>query len=282
MGYGDAVRRRLRLADAGKVPLGPAATRRAARAEGVTGAEGATGVAEGGPRPAADAPAIAACGVAASYKGRAVLSDLAFSFEGPGQVVAVVGRNGAGKTTLMRVLCGLKAEDGGEVSFSGEARSPRERTRRTAFVMQDADYQLFTESVDAELHFARERTPELEAAVDETLAALGLDALRESHPMTLSGGQKQRLTIACALTSGARVVLFDEPTSGLDGGTMRAVAGLVRGMAAEGRRVFVVTHDFEFIACACDRAIGVEGGRIADCFSVEEANRAVLAGYLGM
>ena len=97
----------------------------------------------------------------------------------------------------------------------------------------------------------------------EVLEGLGLAGLEERHPATLSGGQKQRLAVAACVASGKRLLVFDEPTSGLDLGGMRAVADLVSRLADEGRAVLVVTHDLEFVARACDRALLVEKGRVA-------------------
>ena len=79
--------------------------------------------------------------------------------------------------------------------------------------------------------------------------------------------------MAACIASGKRLLVFDEPTSGLDLESMVAVADLVRSLAAEGRAVLVVTHDLEFIACACDRALLMEDG----CVSREAAVEGDLA-----
>lgn len=69
-------------------------------------------------------------------------------------------------------------------------------------VMQDVNYQLFAESVEAECTFGI-RNPDMETA-DQTLYKLGLVPFRERHPNTLSGGQKQRLAAACSMVCGKR------------------------------------------------------------------------------
>ena len=147
-------------------------------------------------------------------------------------------------------------------------------------VFQDVNYQLFAESVEAEVGFGLEGGDRPSAErVRGILRDLGLDAFAERHPATLSGGQKQRLAVAACIASGKRLLVFDEPTSGLDFDSMRAVAQLVRALAAEGRAVLVVTHDLEFIACACDRALLVEDGRIASEAAVE-GDLAALRGLM--
>ncbi len=236
----------------------------------------------GGEGSVREAPDFEARGLRVSYGRRQVLGEVGFSCVGMPGVTAIIGGNGAGKTTLVRTLCGLKREAEGEVCIGGRPSEAAKRRELSSFVMQDADYQLFTESVEAEVLFARTIKPAVRKRADAALAALGLDGFRTAHPLTLSGGQKQRLTIACALVDTSPLVFFDEPTSGLDGGTMREVARLVRSLAREGRRVFVVTHDFEFVAAACDRVLVVRAGVIADDFAVCEKNRERLCGWLGL
>ncbi len=69
----------------------------------------------------------------------------------PGEVIAVVGRNGQGKTTLARCLCGLRKENGGRVLQGGKPLSCKRRAGKIYLVMQHSGYQLFSDSVAAEL-----------------------------------------------------------------------------------------------------------------------------------
>ena len=90
---------------------------------------------------------------------------------------------------------------------------------------------------------------------DAILDRLDLLQFKERHPMALSGGQKQRLAVATAMLSQKPLLVFDEPTSGLDYARMQEVACCARELADEGRVVLVVTHDREFLQCACDRVL---------------------------
>ncbi len=75
--------------------------------------------------------------------------------------------------------------------------------------------------------------------------------------MALSGGQKQRLTVATALLSNKKLMIFDEPTSGLDYRHMREVSAVIRDLAKQGHIILVVSHDNEFMAEACDRILEI-------------------------
>jgi energy-coupling factor transporter ATP-binding protein EcfA2 len=95
---------------------------------------------------------------------------------------------------------------------------------------------------------------------EQILTHLDLWQYRERHPASLSGGQKQRLSIATALVQDTQVLIFDEPTSGLDGKNLRQVSEIIRQTAQNGKAVLVITHDEEFMANACHRAIQLRDG----------------------
>lgn len=178
-----------------------------------------------------------------------------------GSTVAVVGHNGAGKTTFSRCLCGLEKRMDGSVVYGGEDLSMAQRLRRCYLVMQDADHQLFTESVLDEVLLSMDGDDEEKAM--EILDSLDLSSVKDVHPLSLSGGQKQRVAIAGALASKRDVVVFDEPTSGLDLRHMKEVAQNLRRLSQRGATQFVVTHDRELVAACCDWLIVFEEGRVA-------------------
>ena len=196
------------------------------------------------------------------------LGPLSFSARA-GEVIGVIGENGAGKTTLSRVCCGLEKEESGVVSLNGKSLFRKERLGRIRLVMQDPDYQLFSDSVLGELSLGGRRDPE---ACEHALKNLSLWDMKDAHPATLSRGQKRRLTIACALVDDATAYFFDEPTSGLDRENMERVALAIRSLAQDGGIVFAVSHDFEFLVSACDRILRLEAGRIADDFVLDESS----------
>lgn len=201
-------------------------------------------------------------GVRAAHGKREVLRGIDFTMYA-GQVVALVGRNGAGKSTLCRTLCGLHRESGGSLRLSGHPTAPKDRLHRCSMVFQEVNYQLFADSVAAEVTFGLEgSSAPSEERVDEILEDMGLAAYAQRHPATLSGGQKQRLAVAACIAADTSILVFDEPTSGLDLRSMQRVADFVRELASGGHAIVAVTHDLEFIACACDRAVLLFDGRL--------------------
>ena len=180
----------------------------------------------------------------------------------PGDVIAVIGHNGAGKTTFSRALCGLHKETSGSFLWDGKPQKPKERMKRAYMVMQDVNYQLFAESVEAECTFGIKH-PDAKLA-EKTLIELGLATFCERHPNTLSGGQKQRLAAAASMVCGKELLVFDEPTSGLDYDSMARLAALIQKLSAMGKVIFIVTHDYEFVCRTCSRVLHFDEGEMPD------------------
>lgn len=212
-------------------------------------------------------PVLELKAVSLAYKKQFVLSSISLR-AAPGDVIAVVGHNGAGKTTFSRALCGLHEEMTGSYLWNGKPQKPKERRKSSYMVMQDVNYQLFAESVEAECTFGIKH-PDMELA-ERTLEELGLTPFRERHPNTLSGGQKQRLAAAASMVCGKELLVFDEPTSGLDFDSMVRLSTLIRRLSDMGKVIFIVTHEYEFVCRTCTRVLHLDDGRIQDDLRVSE------------
>ncbi len=188
---------------------------------------------------------VAGLAVAASQQQKNLLTDLNFSL-GKGEVLLLTGRNGLGKTTLAKTLCGLQKARRGEIRVQGQRLTAKQRQQKFWFVLQDADYQLFADSVLNELLLGFKQTEALIRQAEELLAALALADFKDQHPQTLSGGQKQRLVFAAGLMREPEIMILDEPTSGLDAGSMRQIQALIRTYQKKGVTFLVITHDAEF------------------------------------
>ncbi len=186
-----------------------------------------------------------------------------------GEVTAIVGANGAGKSTLARHFVGLLRPTRGQVRVLGrDARglSTARLSDAVGYLFQDPDYQLFADSVFAEVAYGLRvrRLPEaqIEVAVRAALEAVGLLALRDRHPYTLSRLQRQRLALASILVRQPQVLVADEPTAGFDereaAGVMEALAGVVR----RGGAVLLITHDLALVARYAARMIVLAAGQV--------------------
>ena len=193
------------------------------------------------------------------YKGQPSLTISEACFPA-GTVIAVTGNNGAGKSTLVSVVGGLLKNKKGTVKLNGNIQSAKERLFVSYMVMQEVNHQLFTDSVKEEIVLGV-KNPD-EEALNAVLTKMDIERLKDRHPMMLSGGQKQRVAIAAAVFCKKKILIFDEPTSGLDFFHMMQTAELIKTLKADDTYIFVITHDYELIAAACDIAVEVKNGRI--------------------
>lgn len=188
-----------------------------------------------------------------------ILSGVSFSV-GEHETVGLVGANGCGKTTIGKLISGLYKPSGGQISLFGKVQNPKQLQKQVMFIMQEAEFQFFTNSVMHELQYGHKVTPEFTKKAEALLISTGMWECRDRHPFSLSGGQMQKLTLMMAYLSDKPIVILDEPTAGQDAQSLEKCAALIREMSKE-KTVLIITHDLELIAKACDRCIGLSGGQ---------------------
>jgi energy-coupling factor transporter ATP-binding protein EcfA2 len=194
-----------------------------------------------------------------------------------GGVIAVIGHNGAGKTTFVRSLCGLLKKDKSILKYKENVFKAKKRLDYCYMVMQDVNHQLFTESVLDEvlLSMKKEDTKVAESILD----SLDLLSVEEKHPLALSGGQKQRIAVAQALASGRNILVFDEPTSGLDLRHMEKVSRCISELSRQGKTIFIVTHDPEFILSCCTHILHIKRGETCESYPMDDHGKQKMMDY---
>jgi ABC-2 type transport system ATP-binding protein len=213
-------------------------------------------------------------GVSKYYGGRRVLDDLSFTVE-PGKVTGFLGPNGSGKSTTMRIILGLDAPGAGSARIEGRPYREHEAPLRTAGARLEARAAAPGRSARAHLLALGATQGIGRRRVKEVLAMVGLESVATRRSGSFSLGMAQRLGIAAALLGDPGVLLLDEPINGLDPDGVRWVRELLRGLAADGRTVFVSSHLMAEMARTADHLVVIGAGRLlADC-SVAELTRSV-------
>lgn len=193
-------------------------------------------------------------------KERNILSDISLT-ACMGEAVALIGANGSGKTTLGKLITGLHKKTAGEIMFRGSVLNEKQLVKNCLFIMQEAEFQFFSNTVWNELLYGRTDKLKQREKVEMLLKEFDMWECRNRHPFSLSGGQMQKLTLMLAYLSEKPIVVLDEPTAGLDYQSLQSSIKLIQKMK-EKKIVFIITHDMELIAQACDRYICLGEGHI--------------------
>ena len=98
----------------------------------------------------------------------------------------------------------------------------------------------------------------------QNLERVGLADKADDYPAQLSGGQQQRVAIARALAMDPEIMLFDEATSALDPELVGDVLDVMRGLAADGMTMMVVTHEMGFARNVADRVVFMDDGVVVE------------------
>lgn len=211
-----------------------------------------------------------------------------------GSLTLVCGASGCGKSTLMKALTGLvpqmtPGELDGVVRINGRNLADVALTdvgHLCSSVFQNPRTQFFCDTVAEELAFCgenygRERAT-LRQQSERAAKLMGISHLLERKLATLSGGQLQKVALACALASGAPVLLADEPTSNLDPAAISEVRAALKVLKEQGLTIVVVEHRLHFLRGLADQVLLMESGRVtrrwngAEFFSMGQAQRRSL------
>ena len=211
---------------------------------------------------------------------RTALDDVTVSFE-KGKITGLIGHTGSGKSTLVNMLNGLLRPIKGEVLLDGKNiwDNPKEISNvrfKVGLVMQYPEYQLFDETVRADIGFGPRNLglsdAEVEQRVNDAVRFTGLDTqLLDKSPFELSGGQKRRVAIAGIIAMRPEVLILDEPAAGLDPRGRREILGGLRAYVQEsGSSVILISHSMEDMAYHCDNIIVMNKGKVYKTGSVDE------------
>jgi putative ABC transport system ATP-binding protein len=190
-----------------------------------------------------------------------------------GEWVACTGRSGSGKSTLLNVLGLLDRADAGTYVLAGHDMSHLDDTGRSelrnrllGFVFQLHNLLPRTsalENVATPLLYRGVRRAERLRRARAALASVNLEDRAHHEPGQLSGGQMQRVAIARALVGNPELLLVDEPTGNLDPSATEEVLELLDELHADGRTIFMITHE-EDVARHADRRLILHDGRLHD------------------
>jgi ABC-2 type transport system ATP-binding protein len=217
--------------------------------------------------------AIETVGLTKQYGSVVAVSDLDIRVA-PGQVFGFLGPNGAGKSTTIRMLLALQRPTKGRAALLGldAGADSVEIHRRTGYL--PGDLELFPRLTGRQhiAWFARAR-----AIDDRSLADQLVDRFQvvvDRPVRELSKGNRQKIGLVLAFMHRPELLVLDEPTSGLDPLMQHEFEALLRETAAEGRTVFLSSHELDEVQRSADRIGIIKEGRLVAEDTVEGLRRA--------
>ncbi len=201
------------------------------------------------------------------YGTKVAVEDLSFTVR-PGVVTGFLGPNGSGKSTTMRLIMGLDAPNRGHVSVNGKRFAELNWPLREVGALLEARAIHPGRSARAHLRMLAQMNRLPARRVDDLLELVGLTTVADQRAGKFSLGMNQRLGIAASLLGDPGVLLFDEPVNGLDPDGIRWIRNLLKGLASEGRTVFVSSHLMSEMALTADEVIIIGRGHLIEQTSI--------------
>ncbi|KOS03694.1 iron ABC transporter ATP-binding protein [Paenibacillus polymyxa] len=188
-----------------------------------------------------------------------------------GTITSFIGPNGAGKSTLLSMISRLTDSDEGEILIDGQAVSltkSEELARKISILKQTNDVNIRLTVKDlvsfGRFPYSKGRlNSEDRKMVEQSMAYMGLEDMKDKHIDLLSGGQRQRAFIAMILAQDTEYILLDEPLNNLDMKHSVQIMKTLRGLVDDlGKTILVVLHDINFASCYSDYIVGMKDGRL--------------------
>ena len=205
------------------------------------------------------------------------------------EVMVILGPSGSGKSTFLRCINHLEKINRGRITVDGTIVGYRQRgdklhelkesevaRERAAIGMVFQRFNLFPHMtatqniIEAPVSVLGKSKDEARSEARDLLERVGLSDRADYYPGQLSGGQQQRVAIARALAMKPKLMLFDEPTSALDPELVGEVLDVMKGLAADGMTMAVVTHETGFAREVADSVVFMDDGVVVEEAPPEE------------
>lgn len=201
--------------------------------------------------------------VSKGFGNRKILKDVSLSVE-RGKTVGLVGANGSGKSVLFKILCGFEKPDQGRVRVRGKQLGTKGRDfpdnvgvfiNSPGFIGIYSGFQNLKFLADIQRRIGEEE-------IKEAMSKVGLDPEDKTKVEHYSLGMKQKLGLAQAMMEGQDIMVLDEPFNALDYKTYEDVKTIIRMLKAEGKTIFLTSHQYKDIEQLCDLVYFLEDGSL--------------------
>jgi len=216
--------------------------------------------------------------ISKSFEAVHALRNVSFDLRA-GEVHAIVGENGAGKSTLIKIITGALQPDSGTIQIAGQLTrhltpAAAQASGIAAIYQQPALFPDLTIAENISLRLDKPRAAErvrwaqLRIRARELLQRIGAQVEPDREIRQLSMPQQQLVEIACAIGSGARILIMDEPTASLPTREVDLLLGLVDSLRADGVGIIYVSHRLDEIFRIANRVTVLRDGQSAGTRSI--------------
>ncbi len=210
------------------------------------------------------------------------LSGVSLSVE-RAELLALMGSSGSGKTTLLNILSAIDCPTSGTVEIDGVNIEKMSERELTAFRREKIGivFQFFNlmptlsvlENVMLPGLLLKKNFKALELRAKALIERVGLSHRLHHRPFQLSGGEMQRTAIARALMNNPAIIMADEPTGNLDSKNAEQVLTLIRMLADEERKTFIIATHAKEVADIADRTVVLKDGKVVEAsMAVEKSS----------
>jgi ABC-2 type transport system ATP-binding protein len=194
-------------------------------------------------------------------------------------VFGFLGPNGAGKTTTVRMLAGLISPTSGDATVAGIPLTGNLKRLRGSVGLLTESPGLYDQLTAFQnlLFFGKLyglSSSGAKSQIEKYLKILELWDVRDQRAGTFSKGMRQKVAIARALLHEPGVIFLDEPTSGLDPAAARSLRDLIKSLRADGRTIFLTTHNLPEAEDLCDQIAIMKGSILMMGAQSEVRNRS--------
>lgn len=188
-----------------------------------------------------------------------------------GEIFGFLGRNGAGKSTFINILTGILQPSSGQINYFNEGPLTNELKKRIGVL---PDYTSFYDHLTAIQHltYFAEISGVKVSKVDcmNLLTKVGLQNAANVKLGKFSFGMKKKLGIAQSIVHNPEFIFLDEPTSGIDAESVIHLQEYFKELKAEGKTIFLTSHNLNEVEKLCDRIAILKDGEIVKCGTLQE------------
>ena len=203
------------------------------------------------------------------YKTRTVVNGVSLHVDS-GEAVGLLGPNGAGKTTCFYMVVGLIEADGGKIMLDDRdiTRLPVHARAQLGVGYLPQEASVFrklsvADNIMAVLEIQKSvSASQRDEQLDQLLAELQIEHIRDSLGISLSGGERRRVEIARALASQPAFILLDEPFAGVDPLSIIEIQKIIAHLTERNIGVLITDHNVRETLGICDRAYILSSGKI--------------------